>query len=248
MSRRSSRKVASLPSYTEVDENIEQVATIELQESSPRKRRKVVVEEQVEVTARAITTTKRKADSKKQINTAETIGHSISEVAETVVKSKASPKRRKIKTEELETSITVEAQAVDDTIVVKKVKGKRKVKVEEEAEEELREDEDTKKVKKKRKTKEEKEAEAMPLAGRTSVQTLKRAMYIGAHVSGAGGKLVPFWLDYYCKLICCSKRSSQFDYQCAPYWRKCVRLIPEIPTEMDQSSSRWRGSRPIPCL
>lgn len=40
---------------------------------------------------------------------------------------------------------------------------------------------------KKRKTKQEKEAEAMPLAGRTAVSSLKRAMYIGAHVSGAGG-------------------------------------------------------------
>lgn len=40
---------------------------------------------------------------------------------------------------------------------------------------------------KKRKTKEEKEAEAMPLAARTAVSSLKKAMYIGAHVSGAGG-------------------------------------------------------------
>ncbi|KAH8603025.1 xylose isomerase-like protein [Bisporella sp. PMI_857] len=43
------------------------------------------------------------------------------------------------------------------------------------------------KAPKKRKSKEEKEAEAMPLAGRTVVGTLKKAMHIGAHVSGAGG-------------------------------------------------------------
>jgi len=41
---------------------------------------------------------------------------------------------------------------------------------------------------KKRKTKKDKEAEAMPLAQRTTVSSLKRAMYIGAHVSGAGGE------------------------------------------------------------
>ncbi|KAK3941579.1 xylose isomerase-like protein [Diplogelasinospora grovesii] len=41
---------------------------------------------------------------------------------------------------------------------------------------------------KKRKTKAEKEAEDMvPLAARTAVSSLKKAMYIGAHVSGAGG-------------------------------------------------------------
>jgi len=44
-------------------------------------------------------------------------------------------------------------------------------------------------VPKKRKTKEEKEAETMPLATRTMVGALKKAMHIGAHVSGAGGKI-----------------------------------------------------------
>lgn len=44
-----------------------------------------------------------------------------------------------------------------------------------------------KKVSTARKTKAEKEAEAMPFAPRTAIQGLKRAMYIGAHVSAAGG-------------------------------------------------------------
>ncbi|CAM6109391.1 unnamed protein product [Calypogeia fissa] len=57
----------------------------------------------------------------------------------------------------------------------------------EKEDEEIEDGADTPKAKTKRKTKEEKEAEAMPLAARTSVETLKRAMYIGAHVSGAGG-------------------------------------------------------------
>ncbi|ROW10848.1 hypothetical protein VPNG_05344 [Cytospora leucostoma] len=49
------------------------------------------------------------------------------------------------------------------------------------------EEEKSKPTPKKRKTKKEKEDEAMPLAQRTVVSSLKRAMYIGAHVSGAGG-------------------------------------------------------------
>ncbi|KAG9237487.1 xylose isomerase-like protein [Amylocarpus encephaloides] len=46
---------------------------------------------------------------------------------------------------------------------------------------------DDSKTKKKRKTKEEKEAESMPLAARTSISTLRKAMHIGAHVSAAKG-------------------------------------------------------------
>ncbi|POR35366.1 DNA-(Apurinic or apyrimidinic site) lyase 1 [Tolypocladium paradoxum] len=43
------------------------------------------------------------------------------------------------------------------------------------------------KAAKKRKTRAAKEAETMPLAERTAVSSLKKAMYIGAHVSAAGG-------------------------------------------------------------
>lgn len=41
---------------------------------------------------------------------------------------------------------------------------------------------------KKRKTKKDKVDEMPPLAARTAVSSLKKAMYIGAHVSGAGGR------------------------------------------------------------
>ncbi len=41
---------------------------------------------------------------------------------------------------------------------------------------------------KKRKSKGGKEEDKMPLAERTAVGSLKKAMYIGAHVSGAGGE------------------------------------------------------------
>lgn len=40
---------------------------------------------------------------------------------------------------------------------------------------------------KKRKTKKDKEDDMAPLAERTAVSSLKKAMYIGAHVSAAGG-------------------------------------------------------------
>lgn len=64
----------------------------------------------------------------------------------------------------------------------KSVKKKAKVTSESEGEVEV-EEKVEQKVKKKRKTKEEKEAEAMPLAARTVAHKL----FIGAHVSAAGG-------------------------------------------------------------
>lgn len=81
---------------------------------------------------------------------------------------------------------TVEVEPHELEVVKKgKASAKRKVKTEDAAAEE--EDKVEKKVVKKRKTKEEKEAELIPLAPRTDVSTLKRKMFIGAHISGAGG-------------------------------------------------------------
>lgn len=45
--------------------------------------------------------------------------------------------------------------------------------------------------KKRKTTKKDKEDDMAPLAARTAVSSLKKAMYIGAHVSGAGGKSSP---------------------------------------------------------
>jgi len=67
----------------------------------------------------------------------------------------------------------------------KPAKGKRKAKVEEEVDGDIEE----KKTKKKRKTKEDKEEAAVPLASRTDVSTLKRKIFVGAHVSASGGML-----------------------------------------------------------
>lgn len=86
-----------------------------------------------------------------------------------------SPPKRKIN--------SVKGKAFLEETEAQKTPAKRKAKKEEDEDEV-----DNTKTKKKRKTKEEKEAEAMPIATRTSVATLKKAMRIGAHVSGAGGK------------------------------------------------------------
>ena len=75
--------------------------------------------------------------------------------------------------------------ALENAPKQKKAPAKRKAKTEDVDDEEGADDT---KAKKKRKTKEEKEAEAMPLAARTAIGTLKKAMHIGAHVSGAGGR------------------------------------------------------------
>ncbi|KAF4629447.1 hypothetical protein G7Y89_g8699 [Cudoniella acicularis] len=78
----------------------------------------------------------------------------------------------------------VKAKAVEEEKVVKpkKAPAKRKAKTEDDED-----DAEEVKTRKKRKTKEDKEAETMPLAERTAIGTLKKAMHIGAHVSGAGG-------------------------------------------------------------
>lgn len=88
---------------------------------------------------------------------------------------------------------------------------KRKVKVEpeEEAEQaacdscgEGKEEADEKPAKKRKTTGKAAKTEDMaPLATRTVVSSLKRAMYIGAHVSGAGGEFAPSMLMVpFCRL------------------------------------------------
>lgn len=87
-----------------------------------------------------------------------------------------------------EEKVIVEAPADENEFVAVKSKkkgSKKKVKAESESEGEAEVDgKPEKKVKKKRKTKEEKEAEAMPLASRT----VGHKLFIGAHVSAAGGQ------------------------------------------------------------
>ena len=94
---------------------------------------------------------------------------------------KRAVRNRKVKTEPEEEAASSSEEAPRPT--PKKRQPKAKVVKKEEAEEaeELAEE---KPVKKKRKTKEEKEAEAMPLSART----IGHKLFIGAHVSSAGGQ------------------------------------------------------------
>ena len=122
---------------------------------------------------------------------------------EVVAKSPANSTKKKVKAEayaaeenieEFNRSAGIKINRVKAKAVVeeelapksKKAPGKRKSKAVDENEDD--EDAEDNKVAKKRKTKEEKEAEAMPLAARTAIGGLKKAMYIGAHVSAAGGR------------------------------------------------------------
>lgn len=81
------------------------------------------------------------------------------------------------------TNGTISKAASKVKAAVSKASGaKRKAEPEEEPEEA------PKTAPKKRKTK-AKEEDAMPLAERTAIPSLKKAMYLGAHVSAAGGQL-----------------------------------------------------------
>lgn len=122
------------------------------------------------------------------------------EVVEAIATSpaKSTKKKTKIETEYQEENtedspkirinrVKAKAALEDETASrPKTAPAKRKSKAVNEDEEDD-EDAGEKKATKKRKTKEEKEAEAMPLAARTGIEGLKKAMRIGAHVSGAGG-------------------------------------------------------------
>jgi len=132
---------------------------------TPKKGRKVVPVQTTTVITEIKTTSKAKP-KKQVISDVDTDDEPLSAaVKQTATSRKINRVRAKTVPEEEE--------------VPKKATAKRKAKVE-------KEDVD-RKAPKKRKTKEEKEAETMPLATRTLVGTLKKAMRIGAHVSGAGG-------------------------------------------------------------
>ena len=134
---------------------------------TPKKGRKSAKIEATEVIAEVEQTTVTKSSKK--------VKAEIDPGEEVLTTPKRSPPKLKIN--------KVKSEAIVEKNPGPKKAPKRKAKTED--------DEDgaaEKKSTKKRKTKEEKEAEAMPLAARTVVGTLKKALYIGAHVSGAGGK------------------------------------------------------------
>lgn len=84
---------------------------------------------------------------------------------------------------------------------------------------------------KKRKTAKEKEEDAMPLAERTAVASLGKAMYIGAHVSAAGGEIA---LKFeVCNIFTYTHhRCPKCDSQCRPYRRQLFRSLPQVTAQM----------------
>ncbi|KAE9381896.1 AP endonuclease [Stipitochalara longipes BDJ] len=166
MSRRTSRKI----DYKESDEEASEAAVSPV--STPKKARKAVKVEAAKVVSKVEKSIPAKSlkKVKADVNPEE---EDTAEPAKSPAKVKVSKAKAKAVLEEEELAPKL-----------KKAPTKRKAKVEDDDDGEGADDN---KVKKKRKTKEEKEAEAMPLAERTAVGVLKKAMHIGAHVSGAGG-------------------------------------------------------------
>jgi hypothetical protein len=176
MPRKSSRNTTAIPLYSEVSRTDEAIKST--RSRPPPKDRRSVAEEQVAAKeapeagmGKVVSPQRRK---KREVTTKT----NPTKPTETMAVRK-SPRKSGV-TKELESSLeTVSREA--SPVESKKPGAKRKVEIGE-----VHETED-KKVKK-RKTKGDKENESSPPATRTSIQTLKRAMYIGAHVSSAGGK------------------------------------------------------------
>ncbi|XMA19339.1 hypothetical protein WAI453_012130 [Rhynchosporium graminicola] len=191
MSRRSSRKTDKPPIA------VEPISTPSAPLKKVRKAVKVETTEVVAPIAKPSTKGKKVAKAvKTELYSDEEPENNVSLVesrtskvkSETVLEEKApQPKKavkRKVKdADDEEVEDGEEIKATEKQSPKPKKAAKRKIKDEDGD----NEDAEDNKSKKKRKTKEEKEAEAMPIAARTAVGTLKSAMRIGAHVSGAGG-------------------------------------------------------------
>lgn len=158
MSRRLSRKA---------DNQISEADSADIV-ATPKRGQKTVKVEEIQVT------TKSPAKSTKKRVKAETLHEE-----ENIEESKGSSE---IKINRAKAEVVLEEEKAPKS---KKASAKRKSKAVDDEEDDK--DAGKKKVTKKRKTKEEKEAEAMPLAARTVIAGLKKAMQIGAHVSAAGG-------------------------------------------------------------
>lgn len=110
-----------------------------------------------------------------------------------------------------------------------------------------KEEEKPKPAAKKQRTKKAKEEDNMPLAERTAVTSLKRGMYIGAHVSGAGGQFAqangsifpPFlflFLQHQCLLTfsLSLRRRPTFDPKRPQHRSQLLRSVPQVPEKMGE--------------
>lgn len=158
-------------------------------------------------------------------------------------KKKAAPSKKRKKVEDNEDEEEHECDSHGDATEEEgeeeeKKPSPKKRKTKKVKEEEEEEEEKGKPSPKKRKTKKEKEDEMAPLAARTAVTSLKKAMYIGAHVSAAGGAhhhhrcLSP-------TLLCLTheSRRTKLDSELSACRRQRPRSLPQIATKMDLPAS-----------
>ncbi len=216
MSRRSARSAAAQPKYTETSDNESPLSDIDTPtldaiagqtDTTPKKRNagatattKVKTEKNENVNVKA-SPRKAKANgaTEQDVEVKPTKERGVAAKKKTEVDDEAEIKDE-LAAEETKTTTTrvkvrvgkksaVEIEPQEVEVVEKShAAAKRKAKTDD-GEEETAEGLEVKekKVVKRRKTKEEKEAELLPLRERTDMSTLERKMYIGAHVSSAGG-------------------------------------------------------------
>jgi AP endonuclease-1 len=149
------------------------------------------IDDQTEADSIDIVATPKKGRKAVKLEEIEAISQSPAKATKKRVKAEIVYEEEKI--EDIKDPATIKINRVKTQAVLeeekapksKKASAKRKSKAVDE--EEDGDETNGNKATKKRKTKEEKEAEAMPLAARTTIASLKKAMHIGAHVSAAGG-------------------------------------------------------------
>lgn len=126
--------------------------------------------------------------------------------------------------------------------VEEKVITKRKSVVEFEAEPDGSTEGAKKPAAKKRKTKAEKAEDNMPLAARTAIASMKRAMYIGAHVSGAGGPpLTPSCFGQTSRSKLTPPRCSQLGTKRCQHRGELVCTLSEVPEKVGESTASRRA-------
>lgn len=159
------------------------------------------------VTTQKRTTRTRKAKTEPNAEEAEEAAFSSEEAP------KPTPKKRQTKAKVVKKEEAEEADEVVKLLPKGRARKKSEVKEEEPFEEESNAKAVEKPVKKKRKTKEEKEAEAMPLSART----VGHKLFIGAHVSSAGGQ--SFHIQLY---------STDIQSQSSRFHNTHTRLTPHV--------------------
>lgn len=128
-----------------------------------------------------------------------------------------------------------EESGSQDSQQVTTARGKKrevKVKKEEAVRDEPEDGTTQKKVKRKRKTKEEKEAEAMPLAART----VGHKLFIGAHVSSAGGTISDNDSIRRSRMLKLLHRRPQLRYKHRPHRSQRFRPLPQVTAQVGEPS------------